>query len=103
MVPKVIPAEPLRVHDTGAATPVAVNCCEPFSVTVAVVGVTARAGAGVGVGVAVGKGVGVGVGVLLPPPPQATRPTKIRHSRHDAKILLISRSSLHGQKTILSN
>jgi hypothetical protein len=52
----------------------------------------------VGVGVAVGTGVGVGVGVGVPPPPQATRPNRIRDSRHEAKILLISRSSLHSKK-----
>jgi len=56
---------------------------------------------GVGVGVAVGTGVGVGVGVGVPlPPPQATRPNRIRDIMQEAKILLINSSSLHGQKPI---
>ena len=94
---------------TGIAVPDAVNCCELLSATVLsatvnVAGVTATAGAGVGVGVAVGTGVGMGVGVgvgVPPPPTQATRLNKIRDRRHEAKVLLISRSSLHGQKAKL--
>ena len=79
------------------ALPAAVSCCEPLRGTVNVVGETETGAAGVGDGTGVGVGVGVGAGVL-PPPPQATRPNRIRDSRHEAKILLISRSSLHKAK-----
>ena len=77
---------------TGVALPAAVSCCEPLRGTVNAVGETETGAAGVGDGTGVGVGVGVGAGVL-PPPPQATRPNRIRHSRHEAKILLISSSS----------
>src|SRR6478735_10132639 len=100
MVPTVVlpPVMLFTLQVTGVALPAAVSCWFPFSATVNALGVTETGAAGVGEGMGVGTGVGVGVGVPLPPPPQATRPNRIRHSRHEAKILLISRSPLHKAK-----
>jgi hypothetical protein len=102
IVPIVVlpPGRLFTLQVTGVALPAAVSCCEPLRGTVNAVGETETGAAGVGDGTGVGVGAGVGVGVgVLPPPPQATRPNRIRDSRHEAKILLISSSSPPRAKT----